>query len=272
MFIILPIVIGLISNILFLPDYYLGRFVTQFIFFLFSIIPILGAINSYLSFTGNKQTFNYAFSLILIGYIQFLIIMAFGLSNDSITPTSIWLIGVYLLYMYSIYLFFTGATIVIQKLRFKWSKFLSGLNIHIINNKSEKVFINQLKELNEQYNNDSEKIDFSKIGIKTDVEDLVKVIQERTLRITEKIKYTENELLRLSKNRIEENEKLIQIQNEINQLEKLKNITEEQIDILLKRQNDKNVGNLVIGALFGAFLGIFGSVLANWITNYFAQQ
>lgn len=255
--ILLPILLGLFNNFVFLEDSY-GKIGAHLILFSIPLVFVIGAITSIILFDSKKKWFNYFYCIVSIVFTEYVVLEGALISNDNFGLKSFPVIILYLLYIYGIYLFFIGILKFKDFIKSRFRKWLRSKNIHIINSSIQQKLENKYPklDLNNPINFEER---FSKFN--TDISEVNKVLGTYSANLLNELKLFEHDAITLKKKLISEGDQLLSMKEQVEKLEKIKNISEDQINALLEKQNEGKLYSISLGFI----LGILGSLIANYI-------
>lgn len=259
--VLVPILLGLFNNFVFLSDNS-SRIGPHFILILFPSLFIIGALTSLNIFQNKKRIQNYILSIISICYTEFIVFMGLMMDNSNFGIKSFPTIILYIFNIYGFYLSIIGISNLGSRIKSSIRNWLRKRNIHVINSSTKDKLINNFPELDLK-----NPIDFEErfSGLNSDIVEINRLLTKHTDNIISKVKLIEHDSISIKKKLISESDKLISTKGELERLEKLKNISEEQIDALLNRQNKSQFYFIFVGFI----LGIIGSLIANYIYENF---
>ena len=209
-------------------------------------------------FQKTKRLANYYFSLIAIIYTEYFVFESLMMDNEKFGIKSFPAIVLYLLFPYGVYLFIIGLINFGNIIRYSFKKWLRKRNIHIITSSTYKKLKNEFPDLdlNNQIHYDERLSSFN-----SDIKEINKLLADYSSSLHVKLELFEHDAISIKRELATDSNKLLNVREELANLEKIKNISEEQIDTLLHKQNQNQITLILVGFI----LGIVGSLIANYI-------
>lgn len=264
--ILLPILLGLIMNFIYQSMNYRQKFTSRDLemhlsLFGLSVVFIIGGVSSYLIFKNKKRIQNYLFSIIAIIYTQIIIFNNAIFNGEENRLTTI-IYGI--LIVYGLYLTFNGVVHLKNHTSKSFRGWLRKKNIHIISSRNEKNLKEKYPDLDL-----AKPVNFEErfSVFNNEINNINDLLAKHSNNLISELKLFEHDALTFKKKLAEDNSNLVTVKGEIEKLNKLKDISEEQIDILLEKQNKGQTTSIIIGFV----LGIVGSIIATFVYETFMK-